>query len=252
MDRCWSAVDGSYRLDWGGRAWTLRVDGPRPGLVVEGSDLVILGLDGLAESGRRSDRALAGSTLAYVERRHGRMEATYAPLGWGGLRVRAAWGPMGESGVELEVQVTARSVGRLHGLEVAVLSEWRPGVGGPRWSLPRDARSAGLAYDGREATVADLTTLPPDSAPGPTLGDGPDGRFYSQHVGPGDASRVVRDGATRHVGPRSRTHLFGHDLERGVVLRARVRGHWLGGGRPQADADALDAAFRAEPPPLGT
>lgn len=251
MARSWSVVEGGYRLDdWGGRRWTLRVDGPRPGLVAEGSDLAILALDGLAESGRRSSRALAGSTLLRVERRHGRVEATYAPLGWGGLRVRAAWGLVGEAGVELEVQVTARSVGRLRGLEVVVLSEWRDG-GGPRWVQPRDARSAGLGYDGRESTVADLTTYPPGDL-GSTLGGGPEGWFYAQHVGAGDASRVIREGPTPHVGPRSRTHLFGHDLERGVVLRGRVRGHWLSGNRPRAEALELDAAFRAEPPPLGT
>jgi hypothetical protein len=67
---------------------------------------------------------------------------------------------------------------------------------------------------------------------------------YLEFVHPDDRSpneRPPRSGWTRHS-------LFGHDLEKGVVLRGRLRGIWL--------ADASDAAsqldrFLHEPLPLG-
>jgi hypothetical protein len=67
---------------------------------------------------------------------------------------------------------------------------------------------------------------------------------------PEDASRRIHEGRLPFT--TTRYGLFGYDLERGVVLRGRLRGFWL----PKAEAFSLaEARFRAfmdEPPPLRT
>ena len=49
----------------------------------------------------------------------------------------------------------------------------------------------------------------------------------------------------------TRYGLFGHDLEKGVVLRARLRAVWIRSQTPDVDARALFEEFLREPPPLG-
>ena len=81
-----------FALDWGGRTWTLKVDDTRPGLSVRGEPIgPLLALEGLATTGRRGADALSGGALVDFERRGDRIEATYAPPGWGEMSVRAAW-----------------------------------------------------------------------------------------------------------------------------------------------------------------
>jgi hypothetical protein len=68
-------------------------------------------------------------------------------------------------------------------------------------------------------------------------------------IHPHDASRrlVERDGETSAI-TSARYALFGLDLEKGVVLRGRLRGVWL------QEGDAADdhvRRFLEEPPPLG-
>ena len=71
------------------------------------------------------------ATLVSVERYRARVQATFAPPGWGGLTVRAAWSPScGGAGVDLEVQASASSVGLLRDVEVIVQSHGERGRAG--------------------------------------------------------------------------------------------------------------------------
>ena len=266
MARSWTGDGPAFEIEWGGRTWTLRVDGDRPGLTsnpasTDGTLGPLLALAGVAEVGRADPGAFSGSTLVGFERRLGRVEATYAPPGWAELTVRAAWAPHEADGLDLEVQVSTASVGRLRRVEILVESglagSARPEA--PRLVEPRDARSAGLSYDGREPDVAGLTTLPP-RPPAPLLcrlpdreGSGPDaGRaaWYAEFVHPQDATRRIAFGTA--PARSTRYGLFGYDLEKGVVLRARLRGLWLPSGAPRAVARDRYEAFLREPPPLMT
>jgi hypothetical protein len=80
--------------------------------------------------------------------------------------------------------------------------------------------------------------------------------YYVEMVQPNDLARGTRfdqDGTLaggRQVF-RTRYALFGHDVERGVVLRARLRGCFLQSATPEAGAIDLWRAFQSEPLPLG-
>ena len=260
MLRAWEARGAGYELEWGGRTWSLTVDTPAPGLRSEEPHAgPLLGLDGIAAAGRRAPLALSGATLVGCGRRFERIEATFAPLGWGGLTVRAAWSPCASDGVDLELQVSAVSVDELKALEVLTVSRLpdppasKPNARLKHWVEPRDARSAALSYDGREPDLRDWTTLPiamdeplaPRVVP---LG----GSSYVELVHPDDAARrIVATSRLSQLGHTTRYGLFGHDLEKGVVLRARLRGHWIRVENPQEEARQLYSRFLHEPPPLG-
>ena len=250
MSNGWRGDGPTYRVTWGDREWTLRVDGPSPALADDTGALgPRLGLAGVAEVGRTAPAALDGKTLVEHACRRGRIEATYAPPGWGELVVRACWAPTPEGGMDLEIQLSARSVGRLHAVEVLVHSgPIAPGPRASRFVEPRDARAAGLSYDGRETDLHRLTTLPPRDL-GPLLSRAEGTRdIYAEFAHPRDVSRrTLWGGGSARA---ARYALFGHDLERGVVLRGRVRGHWLAEAQA-AEFRALHARFLAEPPSLG-
>src|SRR5438270_13792347 len=101
MSRGWIGSGPEFGVDWGGRTWTLKVDHTRPGLRVhpEGPG-PLLGLEGIAAPARWAPGAMSGATLIGYECRFHRVEATYAPLGWGALFVRAAWSPRGVDGMD--------------------------------------------------------------------------------------------------------------------------------------------------------
>jgi hypothetical protein len=125
-----------------------------------------------------------------------------------------------------------------------------------------------LSYDGREPDLRRLTTLPPrrDAFLCPRLvstdhGDraeagqeaGSPSPLYAEIVHPDDISRRIREGGRTMASARTtRYALFGHDLEKGVVLRGRLRGIWLqADDGKQAAFDELEK-FLEEPLPLGT
>jgi len=252
MPRRWTGAGPAFEIEWGSRPWTLRVDGDRPGLI-SADDLpgTLLGLAGLAGVGRSAVDALSGATLVGYECRLGRVEATYAPPGWAELTVRAAWSPHAVDGLDLEIQIATTSVGQLRRVEVLVASG-PADPGSPGFIEPRDARSAGLTYDGREPDVSGLTTLPPRPS-SPRLsrrGGGGPPAWYAEFVHPQDVTRCLSSGPA--PGCTTRYALFGHDLEKGVVLRARLRGLWLPGDAPRAEARKRYEAFLGEPPPLMT
>src|SRR5262249_40476972 len=154
MARLWHGAGPDYEIEWGGRNWVLKVDDKQPGLRVRGEDVgPLLALEGGAAGGRLDCQAFSGESLLACERVVERVEATYAPPGWGGLKVRAAWAPGEDDAINLEIQVSAQTVDELKRVEVKLASVLpEPAASGRlrRWVEPRDARSAGLSYDGRE------------------------------------------------------------------------------------------------------
>ncbi len=260
VTRDWSGAGSSFELEWGGRTWILDLSSRNPGLRDrDGGIGPLLALTGLAEVHRWEPEALSGDSLVGVERRHGRVEATYAPVDWNDLFVRAAWSPWGESGVNLEVQVHTLSVGQLRSVEVMIRSCRGVPRGGDRSSPilrvePRDARAAALSYDGREPDLGGLSTNPVherDRAPRPPNpgleSSGLDLR-YVELVHPQDVTRTIREEGAEAC----RYGLFGYDLEKGIVLRARLRGLWLPAESADAEAAAHFGRFLLEPPPLAT
>ena len=253
MKRRWAGNGPRYEISWGDASWSLRVDADAPGLY---SDQLgpLLGLEGLAEAGRREPGALSARSLSAHECRFNRVEATYRPAGWGEMTIRAAWFPVGDEGIGLEVEMSARSVEQLRRVEVMVLSVVGPPppAGSPRSVEPRDRDAATLSHDGRETDLSALAIGPPGQTTGPWLASqtGRQGWSYVEMVRPEDAARRISEGTLPFRA--TRYGLFGYDLERGVVLRGRLRAFWLpGGGVPEA-AEVLYRDFLDEPPPLRT
>ncbi len=270
--RTWQGAGSTYTISWGNRPWTLELEADRPGLRLnDRPEDCVLALDGVATVGRFDPDALSGKSLIRVERLAQRVEATYAAPLWGGLEVRASWSPTSRhDGIDLEVQISASSVGELRGLETFVVSRIAaPGesTGEPDsiWVQPRDSRSAGFSYDGRTpaADLRRLTTLPlPDSiAPGfsqvavPGPGRRSGGR-YAEMVHPHDvARRIIWQQGQPDTAVAGQLHirygLFGHDLEKGVVIRARIRGLWISGRDIAKLRSMVLRDFVESPPPLG-
>ncbi len=121
--------------------------------------------------------------------------------------------------------------------------------------MPRNAAAAALSTDGREPDRDAIVTLPLDDAAfqAPTLLQAGSGWTYAELVHPDDVARRVREGAgSIDACPTIRYGLFGHDLERGVVLRARLRGIWLPADQAEAEARRRMDEFLREPLPLTT
>jgi hypothetical protein len=270
----WQRTGTDYSIRWAGHAWQLGIPGGRPGLVRPGRfEAVLLALDGLAASGRFEEGAFRDENLASVDLFRERVEATYAPAGWDDLRVRASWSPArdGEA-INLEVEVAALSVDRLRSVEVFVTSAASSGEGAVAGTTaqvvtPRDRRSACLSYDGRESGDV-LRRLRTDPLPGPEAArvgpvaltspwDDLNGAFVEM-VHPDDVARrilVTEPGPDDRGGQivAIRNGLFGYDLEKGVVLRGRLRVAWLPGHTGSVvgfEADEF-ARFLDVPPPLG-
>lgn len=253
MMRQWEGSGPEYTITWGDSPWSLRLDDPHPGLR-SGAVGPLLALEGLSSVGRWDAEATSARSLVNVEQRLGRIEATYAPRDWDDLTLRASWSSPSVDVIDLEVQVSTRSVGRLHSVEARILSTLTPppGPGVYRSVEPRDPRSAGLTYDGRETDLSELSTGPPSPIRTPWLAprSGREGWTYVELVHPDDASRRLFEG--RLPFPTCRYGLFGFDLERGVVLRARLRGVWLRKEEAFTGAERHLDAFLKEPPPLST
>jgi hypothetical protein len=253
MMRRWDGSGSEYAIEWGESRWVLKLDETRPGLR-SGEIGPLLALEGLSAVGRWDAEATSGRSLVSAEQRLGRIEATYVPEGWDELTLRAAWSSPSDDVIDLEIEISTRSVGRLKSVEARVLSTLTPppGPGVYRSVEPRDARSAGLTYDGRETDLSELSTGPPGPIRTPWLApkSGREGWTYVELVHPDDASRRLFEG--RLPFPTCRSGLFGFDLERGVVLRGRLRGIWLRKSEAFAGAERHLDAFLKEPPPLST
>ncbi len=270
-DIVWHGDGPVLTSDLAGRTWRLPVDDPHPGLIWSDGRYRarILALDHVAAAGRREPSAFARPSLVSWARHGTRLEATFVPPAWPGLNVRAAWSPTADrAGFDLEVQVWITSTAVLRRLEIAVSSLWWRGTDNPtdRWAYqvePRDAHAAALSYDGREPAelLQSLTTLPvPSTSPHrlaprswPVASPSP-GSIYIEMVQPDDCARRLI-GELQEAGADGTSWtgyaLFGHDLEKGVVLRGRIRGCWIASAQPEEEAARRYDAFLNEPPPLG-
>jgi hypothetical protein len=268
----WEGNGPCFHLWWGYRAWELKLDEAEPGLRWEshGSRASLFSLSQLRAAGRFSRSAFTSANLLGFELHRNRVVAAFAPPNWGDLTVRVAWGVATDNAVDLEVQASATSVAELFGLEVEVSSNWIE-LGGASadaltWTVePRDACAAALSYDGREAAsvLHGLTTLPFREPVGASLRprvwtvssrNDPD-LYYAEMVHPSDVARRViiapaGQSASRHS-YSTRYGLFGHDLEKGVVLRARLRACWIQSKSPEDDVRRRYDEFLREPLPLG-
>lgn len=254
------------------QTWRLALDDPHPGLAWSDTknQARILTLDHIDAAGRRDPSAFAGPSLVSWARHGTRLEATFVPPGWPGLNVRAAWSPTADrAGFDLEVQVWMTSKAVLRRLEIAVSSLWWRETENPtdRWAYqvePRDARAAALSYDGREPaeSLQSLTTRPvPATSPRPLaprswpLASPLPGSVYVEMVQPNDCARRLI-GEPQDPGDHRTSWtgygLFGHDLEKGVVLRGRIRGCWIASSQPSEEAARRYESFLNEPPPLRT
>ena len=99
---------------------------------------------------------------------------------------------------------------------------------------------------------AALTTGPPGPVADPWLAprSGREGWTYAEFVHPHDVSRRIHEGKLPFTA--TRYGLLGYDLERGVVLRARLRGLWLPKASAFDDAQRQLDEFLGAPLPLST
>jgi hypothetical protein len=266
----WEVSGREYTLAWGGRVWTLSFLESDPGLRsrADGWSSSLLSLHGLAAIGRFESEVFTPATLVNVERYRSRVQATFGPPAWGGLTVRAAWSPsLDGTGVDLEVQASASSVGELRSVEVVVQSEWRrtdqtdlsDDMDGR--VTARDPQAAALSYDGREAAdnLRRLTMAELGDSLWPGVFIPPGGQasgYYVEMVQPNDAARQIRlepsDPELPYLERLIHQYaLFGHDMEKGVVFRARLRACWLGIHKHAPVAVGLYREFLNEPFPLG-
>ncbi|MHB1555954.1 MAG: hypothetical protein ACYC61_00605 [Isosphaeraceae bacterium] len=272
-DVIWRENGPVLTSDLAGRTWRLELDDPHPGLTWSdsGDHSRILALHHVAAAGRRDPSAFAGASLVSWARHGARLEAAFVPPNWPGLNVRAAWSPTADrTGFDLEVQVWMTSTAVLRRLEITVSSLWWRETDSPPACRayqvePRDAHSAALSYDGREPAewLQSLTTLPVPSTSSHLLAPRrmpvalpPPGSLYVEMVQPDDcARRIIGEPRNDRSGAAGASWtgyaLFGHDLEKGVVLRGRIRGCWIESPQHEDEAARLYERFLSEPPPLG-
>jgi hypothetical protein len=271
----WQGDGPVFAVEAEGLSWQLDLDSPHPSLSWsdQRSSPRLLSLDHVVAVGRRDESAFAGVSLVSFERHRGRIQAIFAPAQWRGLNIRSAWGPTPDrDGFDLEVRVWSTSKGVFRRLEVAVTSSWWDMAGEAAKTRghsvePRDVHTAALSYDGREpADLLRLLTTRPGPAsslhqleliccaiPG-TSSRGP--RCYLEMVQPNDCARRISGDRVKEIAPAHHRHstrygLFGYDLEKGVVLRGRVRGAWLACAADEAESHRRYEAFLAEAPALG-
>lgn len=254
----WEHHESDFALEWGGRTWTFLPGGENPGLWVRSGSRPIgplLGLTGFAKIGRSLTGVFAGESLVSCHCIDRRVEATYRV---GELTVRAAWEAAGDETVDLtvEVELAGDVAGVLRGFELLVTSVLpEPGRSRPkRWVEPRDAECAAFSYDGREADVTDLTTLPAPAADAgplaPRVIPSPwdDGLSYVELSRQDEvARRVTESRKISSVGHTTRYGLFGRILQPGAVFSAWLRGIWLLSPSPQQEALEHAARFAADP-----
>ncbi len=272
LQRKWQGSGLEYTIPWGNQSWTLELRDDHPGLRTAnrpGDRLLALG--GIATVGRCDSNAISAKSLVKVEALADRLEATYVVSRLGGLEVRACWSPTsGYDGIDLQVQVSASSVGELRGLEAIVFSCINVPCASPDeprsiWVQPRDSRSARFSYDGRvpAADLRRLTTMPLadfiESGRSQVTALGPGSDFdwrYLEMVHPHDVARRIFLGQSPADpaiagGLHIRYALFGHDLEKGVIIRARIRGLWISGDDIAVVTPVAARDFLETPLPLG-
>jgi hypothetical protein len=127
-----------------------------------------------------------------------------------------------------------------------------------RSSIPsREILRLASTDSGQFAPVPNVATVPlvvnRDAGPGCLVFRFPEiGLSYGEMVHPADFERSNLKRATAHdAAIEVRHRLFAERLEKGVILRARVRGVWVDGAEDTRQVAACYAAFAAAEPPLG-
>jgi hypothetical protein len=123
--------------------------------------------------------------------------------------------------------------------------------------LPRDAQAARLSYDGRTPKLESTWTGPIGPVPLVVWRLTGGEISYAEMCHVQDGARLILQsnddrGAAGGRSIQTSFGLFEQDLEKGVVLRARLRGVWLERRRDLESADRLLRLFLDEPPPLAT
>ncbi len=250
----WQGDGPDFTIECAGHRWTLRVQSPDPGLGCQEGRSVghFLTLQGLTTSDHHGEHdwpfAEMSSLLECEKVRH-RVQATYVLRDWPELHIRASWAPTVDNhGFDLEIQVSNLSRGVQQSLELTVGSFWIEQA--DRWPLS----STSEAPVSRGLEPKSSRTYPPRHCPDPL---GVPGRYYAEMVRPGDCVRRQFDApvgsSSAPRGTSIRHVFFGCDLEKGVVLRGRIRGCWIDSpvGPPDDEVRRLYEAFLSEPPPLG-
>lgn len=140
--------------------------------------------------------------------------------------------------------------------EFVELRHWMP-PGVDRAVFPRDAQAARLSYDGRCPELGTMLCGPTGVAP-LVVWRLPGGEVsYLEMCHVQDAARLVlgrpAGGASWRTAPLlGEFGLFGQDLEKGVILRGRLRGVWLARQADLEVARELFHRFLEEPPPLAS
>jgi hypothetical protein len=264
--REWEGSGPEFTLFWGGRVWALKVDDSCPGLCLSKGEIPpkLLSLDRLARPKRCDFHAFSAATLVGFERYRSSVRATFAPPSWNGLVVRASWTAVSGDALDFEVQLSASSVGELEGLEVGVVSRLdsaavEESVQVPifmeahDWAVRADNDVCNPSHGSLSHSYFSRTPLRPSLYPAP---GGTNERFYVEMVHPDDLARRL---STEPIPKRSATvpgryiryGLFGLAIEKGVILRARLRGCWIQTRNPEEVALALYEEFLRQPPPLG-
>ena len=199
----WQGSGPDFGLLWGERTWRLNVNEPHHGLRLEpgGSVPSLLALDRLAGPARCDPAAFSSKTLVEYERYRSSVRATYAPPSWGGALVRASWLALADETVDLEIQLSASSVGELDGLEIGISSRLDPAAlsesAAPVFYVEaRDQSAAFSVGDGREPLVrqCQFKMLSESQPLAPCLYPPPGGSsdlYYAEMVHPDDLARRV-------------------------------------------------------------
>ncbi len=221
----WEGIGPSFQLaSWGERRWSLDLTKSQPGLIDESGQIgPLLAVESVSTPGRCDQNAFRPEALMGFETRANRVVATYRPIAWSELEVRVTWTALSQIAMGLEVQISTRSVGELKRLEIGVLTSRLEELG------PITYEPHPIAWSiGKQGHQDDLIFVP---------------MFFRDDV----THELSAD-----AGMCRRYFCFGHDLERGVVLRARFRGLWLDseGIADRARAEANE--FATEELPLGT
>ncbi|MDX2037593.1 MAG: hypothetical protein SFX72_13150 [Isosphaeraceae bacterium] len=208
-----------------------------------GSEIEVLAMRAVVDAPRVDDSAFEAATLAGIDLHLGRLQATWHPRDWGGMVVKGVWEPLADGGLDLTVHLQADSVDELQAVEIEVGSRLRRASTSASGPAPESI--------GRAATSADATVLP-GFEPHPStawIHEEASGRCYVELCGGHDLSRSsLREEADGELLEHA---LFGHALEKGVVLRARLRGYWFETRPTHEQVIDLLSRFRAEPLPIG-
>ena len=213
----WATDDGpgGWRI-WGGRPWSVRLDDPTPGLspLASSPPVRLLAILGASVAGE-PDAGIVPVEVVVHEVAQGDVVTSYRVVVGGEVAIRAAWSAApGVDGVDLEIEVGTRTVGLVRRLNLVLGSQW-----------PASSRVESLPVPGPEAAGSVL--LPPAARSRITRAAFPDvpGWSYVEMASPFG----LLDGPVDSQAAGTRYRYFGNDLERGVILRARIRGVWVPG-----------------------